>query len=323
MSGEQGCRRKGVQEVGAAARPPCMPHPAPEGSAFLLQFLRTVAVIRPQTGALLWLQEWRIKKKQRRGGRRRQKPGRDCIPPGSPPATRFCSSSSHPTSAPLLPPIAPPAPGPSNAWWCSCAPHPKDAPSLLTALSCCPFKWWRLVFPMPLFPESEPTALLLQPCSWEAPGPSAAPDSLAFWPSVNSLPLPSPLEPWHLPRRLPLESRRHPDVQAPGHCHCSLTSSFPPSAYPWLWRALKGTDLEKGLATHSSILAWRIPWTEEPGALQSLGSQRVRDDWSNLTCTQGYRLGREKGLVFKRKTHSCPPLLGDRKHLKIADKPFK
>ena len=35
---------------------------------------------------------------------------------------------------------------------------------------------------------------------------------------------------------------------------------------------------EKGMATHSSILAWRIPWTEEPGALQSMGSQRVRHD---------------------------------------------
>ena len=34
--------------------------------------------------------------------------------------------------------------------------------------------------------------------------------------------------------------------------------------------------LEKGMATHSSILAWRIPWTEEPGGLQSMGSQRVR-----------------------------------------------
>ena len=33
--------------------------------------------------------------------------------------------------------------------------------------------------------------------------------------------------------------------------------------------------LEKGMATNSSILAWRIPWTEEPGALQSIGSQRV------------------------------------------------
>ena len=37
--------------------------------------------------------------------------------------------------------------------------------------------------------------------------------------------------------------------------------------------------------THSSILAWRIPWTEEPGGLQSIGSQRVGHDWSDLACT--------------------------------------
>ena len=36
--------------------------------------------------------------------------------------------------------------------------------------------------------------------------------------------------------------------------------------------------LEKGMVTHSSILAWRIPWTEEPGGLQSIGSQRVGQD---------------------------------------------
>ena len=36
--------------------------------------------------------------------------------------------------------------------------------------------------------------------------------------------------------------------------------------------------LEKEMATHSSILAWKIPWTEEPGGLQSLGSQRVGHD---------------------------------------------
>ena len=36
--------------------------------------------------------------------------------------------------------------------------------------------------------------------------------------------------------------------------------------------------LEKEMATHSSILAWRIPWTEEPGGLQSMGSQRVIHD---------------------------------------------
>ena len=36
--------------------------------------------------------------------------------------------------------------------------------------------------------------------------------------------------------------------------------------------------LEKGMATHCSILAWRIPWTEEPGGLQSIGSQKVGHD---------------------------------------------
>ena len=36
--------------------------------------------------------------------------------------------------------------------------------------------------------------------------------------------------------------------------------------------------LEKEMATHSNILAWRIPWTEEPGELQSMGSQRVRHE---------------------------------------------
>ena len=40
--------------------------------------------------------------------------------------------------------------------------------------------------------------------------------------------------------------------------------------------------LEEGMATHSSILAWRIPWTEEPGGLSSIGSQRVRHDWSDV-----------------------------------------
>ena len=40
---------------------------------------------------------------------------------------------------------------------------------------------------------------------------------------------------------------------------------------------------EKGLATHSSILAWKISWTEEPGGLQSMGSQRVRHDWETNT----------------------------------------
>ena len=44
-------------------------------------------------------------------------------------------------------------------------------------------------------------------------------------------------------------------------------------------QSLGGEDpLEKEMATHSSILAWRIPWTEEPGGLQSTGWQRVGQD---------------------------------------------
>ena len=43
------------------------------------------------------------------------------------------------------------------------------------------------------------------------------------------------------------------------------------------------TLLEKEVATHSSILAWRIPWTEAPGGLQSMGSQRVGQDSVAIT----------------------------------------
>ena len=43
-----------------------------------------------------------------------------------------------------------------------------------------------------------------------------------------------------------------------------------------------GRSLEKGIATHFTILDWKIPWTEEPGRLQSMGSQRVGHDQSDL-----------------------------------------
>ena len=43
--------------------------------------------------------------------------------------------------------------------------------------------------------------------------------------------------------------------------------------------------LEEGMATHCSVLAWRIPWTEEPGGLQSIESHRVGQDRKDLACT--------------------------------------
>ena len=53
----------------------------------------------------------------------------------------------------------------------------------------------------------------------------------------------------------------------------------PPAMQETWVRSLSWEDpLEKEMATHTSILAWRIPWTEEPGRLQSWGCERVRQD---------------------------------------------
>ena len=49
----------------------------------------------------------------------------------------------------------------------------------------------------------------------------------------------------------------------------------------WVRSLGQEDPLEKGMATHSSLLAWRIPWTEEPGGLQSMGLHRVRRNWSD------------------------------------------
>ena len=57
-----------------------------------------------------------------------------------------------------------------------------------------------------------------------------------------------------------------------------MTKNLPPVLETQvLFLGLEG-PLEKEMAIHSSILAWRIPWTEEPGGLRSTGSQRVRHD---------------------------------------------
>ena len=58
-----------------------------------------------------------------------------------------------------------------------------------------------------------------------------------------------------------------------------MVKNLPAMQETWLQSLGLEDPLEKGMATHSSILAWRIPWTEEPGRLQSMGSQRVGHDW--------------------------------------------
>ena len=57
-----------------------------------------------------------------------------------------------------------------------------------------------------------------------------------------------------------------------------LVKILPAVQETWVQSQGQKDPLEKEMATHSSILAWKIPWTEEPGGLQSMGSQRVRHD---------------------------------------------
>ena len=57
-----------------------------------------------------------------------------------------------------------------------------------------------------------------------------------------------------------------------------MVKNLPAVQENWVQSLGQENPLEKGMATHSSILAWRIPWTDEPGRLQSMGLQRVRHD---------------------------------------------
>ena len=66
------------------------------------------------------------------------------------------------------------------------------------------------------------------------------------------------------------------------------TVKNPPAILETWVRSLGWEDpLEEGMATHSSILAWRIPWTEEPARLQSMGLQRVTHNGAGKHCTEG------------------------------------
>ena len=72
-------------------------------------------------------------------------------------------------------------------------------------------------------------------------------------------------------------------AQQEGFLAGSMVKNLPAMRETWIQSLGWKDPLEKGIATHSNILAWRFPWTEEPGGLQSLKSQRVRHD--KHTCT--------------------------------------
>ena len=74
----------------------------------------------------------------------------------------------------------------------------------------------------------------------------------------------------------------------------------------WVPSLCRGDPLEEGMATHSSTLAWRIPWVEESGGLQTMGSQRVRHDGNDSVCTHASETS-EKSTVrnLEALTESC------------------
>ena len=68
-------------------------------------------------------------------------------------------------------------------------------------------------------------------------------------------------------------------------CHFLGGKNLPAMQETQVWPLVLEDALEKGMATHSTTLAWQILWTEVPGGLQSMGSQRVRPNWTtNLSC---------------------------------------
>ena len=79
----------------------------------------------------------------------------------------------------------------------------------------------------------------------------------------------------------------------------------------WVWSLGWEDPLEKEMATHSSTLAWKIPWMEEPGSVQSTGSQRVRHDWA----TSLYFILTFGTQRRSWRLESCLHEMGDKKHL--------
>ena len=89
----------------------------------------------------------------------------------------------------------------------------------------------------------------------------------------------------HTVRAPPLCKRGSVKVSSAGHC--SSVSFIIQEFYESQYRFWYGISPEKAMAPHSSTLAWKIPWMEESGRLQSMGSLRVRHDWTtslSLSC---------------------------------------
>ena len=89
---------------------------------------------------------------------------------------------------------------------------------------------------------------------------------------------PSPFSPWASPAWLFFLLVEISPSSTPVSLVAQTVKNLPAMQEAWVRSLGQEDPLEEGMATHSSILAWRTPWTEEPGGLQSIGLQRVRHD---------------------------------------------
>ena len=85
-----------------------------------------------------------------------------------------------------------------------------------------------------------------------------------------------------------------------------MAKNLPTVQETWVSSLGREDPLEKGMAAHSSNLVWRIPWTEEPGGLQSMGVQRVGHDRATNTSRAPHS---EDWTITLNWSHICPPIL--------------
>ena len=131
------------------------------------------------------------------------------------------------------------------------------------------------------------------PCPLPAPGFHPNPCPLNQWchPIISSSVIPFSSCPQSFPA-----SGSFPMSQLFTSCGQSIgvsasTSVLPMNIQDWSLLGWTGwISLEKAMATHSRTLAWEVPWMEESGGLQSMGSHRVRHDWSNLAAAAAVSL---------------------------------
>ena len=99
-----------------------------------------------------------------------------------------------------------------------------------------------------------------------------------------------------------------------------MVKRLPAMQETWVWLLGREDPLEKEMATHSSIFAWKIPLTEEPGGLQFMGSQRVRHDWmTSLSLSFHSNIKHNKILRYKfnlgcERSLCCKPHVMDQRH---------